>query len=120
MRASPGEEIRACNFFALTTLAVSYLFAITCAEFLLSLRKWRTYEVGGRVFDASMRSSLTMATQWAGNRLLDIPVFFGAVFEAGAGVQERQLDVADGAVALLGDDDFGEAFEVGVVFLVDL
>src|SRR5262249_1449770 len=52
--------------------------------------------------------------------LLDVAVFLRTVFEAGAGMQERQFDHADRAVALLGDDDFGEAFKVGVVFLVDL
>ena len=35
-------------------------------------------------------------------------------------MQKCQLDAADRAVALFGDDDFGEAFEVGIVFLVDL
>src|SRR6516164_6610925 len=61
-----------------------------------------------------------MEGRYAGNRLLDVAIFFRAVFEAGAGVQKGQFDHADGAVALLGNDDFGEAFEVRIVFLVDL
>src|SRR6516164_5292808 len=52
--------------------------------------------------------------------LLDVSVIFRAVFEAGTRMQKRQLDQSGGAVTLLGDDDFGEAFEVGIIFLVDL
>src|ERR1700730_5058096 len=29
------------------------------------------------------------------------------------------MELADGAITLLGDDDFGTAFEVGIVLLVD-
>src|SRR5437660_14639 len=43
----------------------------------------------------------------------------GHVREAGRIVQERQVKSADGAVALLGDDDFSFAFEGGVVLFVD-
>src|SRR5258708_37079159 len=40
--------------------------------------------------------------------------------EAGGIVQKGQIELADRTVALLGDDDFGTAFEVWVVLLVDL
>src|ERR1700722_18195388 len=35
-------------------------------------------------------------------------------------VQKCQVELADGAVALLGNDDLGSAFQVGIVPLVDL
>src|SRR5260221_1382569 len=40
--------------------------------------------------------------------------------EAGGIVQKGQIELADRTVALLGDDDFGTAFEVWVILLVDL
>src|SRR5271166_3974642 len=42
------------------------------------------------------------------------------VLEARGRVLEGQLDEAGGTVALFGDDEFGDAFEVGIVLLVDL
>src|SRR5882672_4227465 len=44
----------------------------------------------------------------------------GHVSEAGGIVQECEVKTADGAVALLGDDDLGFASQGGVVLLVDL
>ena len=52
--------------------------------------------------------------------LLDVVALGGEVFEARGRVLEGQLDEAGGAVALFGDDEFGDAFEVGIVLLIDL
>ena len=35
-------------------------------------------------------------------------------------MQKREMELSDGAIALLGDDDFGAALEFGIVLLVDL
>ena len=40
-------------------------------------------------------------------------------FEARGFFDERQVHLAGGAVALLGDDEFGETFEIGIVLLVN-
>ena len=45
-------------------------------------------------------------------------VAFHQVREARGVVQKGEIELADGAVTLLGDNDFGTAFEVGVVLLV--
>src|SRR5450755_2959452 len=52
--------------------------------------------------------------------LLDVVAFGGEVFEARRGVLEGKLDEAGGAVALFGDDEFGDAFDVGIVLLIAL
>src|ERR1017187_3768318 len=52
--------------------------------------------------------------------LLYVVALRGEVFEARRGVFEGQLDEAGRAVALFGYDDFGDAFEVGIVLFVDL
>src|ERR1017187_3008708 len=45
--------------------------------------------------------------------LLDVITFCGQILKPRRGVLEGQLDEAGGAVALFGDDEFGDAFEVG-------
>src|ERR1051325_10985823 len=45
---------------------------------------------------------------------------FGAVLEFGLGVEVDEVDGADGAVALFGDDQLGEAAEIFAVSMVDL
>src|ERR1035441_8511247 len=52
--------------------------------------------------------------------LLDVITFCGQILKPRRGVLEGQLDEAGGAVALFGDDEFGDAFEVGIVLFVDL
>ena len=52
--------------------------------------------------------------------LAGFAVATGQVGEARRIVQEREVEFADGAVALLGDDDFGSALEFGIVLLRSL
>src|SRR3979411_2501182 len=46
-------------------------------------------------------------------------IAFQQVGKAGGIVQEGEVELANRPIALLGDDDFSSAFEVGVVLLVD-
>jgi hypothetical protein len=47
-------------------------------------------------------------------------VAFEQIREARRIMQEGEIELADGTISLLGDDDFGAAFEVGIVLLIDL
>src|SRR4051812_18101311 len=50
---------------------------------------------------------------------LNVARVFGAILEFGLGVDVDEVDGADGAVALFGDDQLGETAEVFAIALVD-
>src|SRR6266498_3317291 len=64
--------------------------------------------------------SYRLSTVDGGGASLVLVAAAGQVLETGEPALERQLDVADGAVALLADDDLGDAGLLGLVLVVDL
>src|ERR1039457_1060166 len=74
----------------------------------------------GRSIEFRTRLTWMFSAVLTEKRLTRVVIPRGQVLKPRVPLDERHLDHVGGTVALFGDDEFGDAVEVGIVFLVHL